>query len=58
MKAKDQPFDHKVFLASMIATELRSWRHITGRKGLVFLRHRTRPVMHEALEKALRNIPA
>lgn len=55
MKAKGRRFDHKIILAPTIASELRSWREITGGRGYVFPSPTGRAhVTHEALEKALR----
>lgn len=55
MKSQDRQHDHKVILGPTIAEELRTWRSLTGGKGIVFpspagAKHITR----ESIEKCYR----
>lgn len=55
MKSKDRTHDHRILLGPSIASDLRTWRNITGGRGHVFASPTGRKhVTHEAIEKALR----
>jgi integrase len=55
MKSKDRTHDHRVLLGPTIASDLRTWRNITGGRGYVFASPTGRKhITHESIEKALR----
>jgi integrase len=55
MKAKDRAYDHRVLLGATMATEIRTWRTVTGGRGYVFMSPTGRKhITHESIEKALR----
>jgi integrase len=56
MKAQDRHHDHKVILGPSIATELRTWRLLSGSKGHLFpsVSGEGQHITHESIEKAYR----